>query len=130
LIRRSLRPFIEFLLKEHNEIPYAKIKSRKKPGSADSISEPSRTCPRCSQPMTKFNYAYDSNILLDKCASCEGLWAEAEELYRLAVFKRGNPKLDALGKALVKDKRRQAFLGLTVLAKLFPGSRWLRQYKP
>ncbi len=61
--------------------------------------------------MDKFNYMYDSNIILDKCKTCNGLWADGGELIKLAIYTKGNPILNSLGNALVginilKEKKK------------------------
>ena len=119
----ELRPFVEFLLKDQPEIPNAKIELWKKVKSPNSSSKPPRSCPVCGVPMKKFNYAYDSNIILDKCPECEGIWTDANDLHRVAVYKKGNPRLDAFGRSLVKDKRLQVLQSLHDIARLFPLSR-------
>jgi Zn-finger nucleic acid-binding protein len=70
--------------------------------------------------MKKFNYAYDSNIMLDKCPECGGIWTDADDLHKVAVCNKGNPKLDAFGRSLVKDKHRQTLIAIHTLARLFP----------
>jgi len=46
----------------------------------------SRICPQCSVGMRQFNYAYDSNIFLDKCLKCGGIWADAGEMIQVARY--------------------------------------------
>jgi len=121
----EMKPYIEFLLREHNEIPYDKIALHRKRIAVESLAEPVRSCPRCNEPMEKINYAYESNIILDKCPSCEGIWTDADELYRLAMHKKGNPKLDKLGQALTQEGQRiQQMMDFSQLIRWFPGSLW------
>ena len=68
------------------------------------IKENHLCCPKCAEAMTKFNYAYDSNIILDKCESCNGIWTDYNEVMRLAVFRKGNPVLNRMGAAIAKDR--------------------------
>ncbi|HIJ66107.1 MAG TPA: rhomboid family intramembrane serine protease [Candidatus Hydrogenedentes bacterium] len=58
--------------------------------------------------MRKFNYAYDSNVILDRCPSCSGIWADGGEIYRLASYNKGHPKLDALGASIVEHENERA----------------------
>lgn len=97
--REEMQPFVEFILKE-NKIPDAKIELDKKPLNAYTINEPSKLCPRCEEKMIKYNYAYDSNIFLDRCPSCKGIWTDGKEIYQIAVHVKGNPALEAMGKAM------------------------------
>jgi membrane associated rhomboid family serine protease len=54
--------------------------------------------------MKKINYAYDSNIILDKCEKCNGIWTDHDEIMRLAIFRKGNPVLDRMGSAIAHDR--------------------------
>jgi Zn-finger nucleic acid-binding protein len=45
-----------------------------------------RICPQCSVGMKQFNYAYDSNIFLDKCPKCGGIWADTGEMMQVAKY--------------------------------------------
>jgi Zn-finger nucleic acid-binding protein len=67
-------------------------------------------CPQCSVAMRQFNYAYDSNIFLDKCPQCEGIWADAGEMIQVAK----HLKFD-------KDER--------IIAEVLAENPYLRQYK-
>jgi len=51
-----------------------------------------RVCPQCEIGMKQFNYAYDSNIFLDKCPECGGIWADAGEMMQVA--KHLKPDID------------------------------------
>ena len=60
-------------------------------------------CPRDGTQFEIINYAYDSNILLERCPSCEVLWIKQNQLSALAQFLKGNPKLKQLGLLLSQD---------------------------
>ncbi len=60
-----------------------------------------RNCPKCHEPMREFNYAYDSNVFLDRCEKCKGIWLDPNEIIDIAAHIQYNPKIDALGKGLV-----------------------------
>lgn len=102
----EMMEYIEFLLKDHADIPDAKIDLDSEVVTERKISESSRTCPRCNETMQKLNYAYDSNIILDKCSTCEGIWADGPEIERLAVYSKGNPILDRMGNAIIEEKNK------------------------
>jgi len=57
-----------------------------------------KKCPRCKTGMQTFNYAYDSNVFLDKCLYCEGIWADKGETEAIAKHILGNPQMDAFSK--------------------------------
>ena len=67
----------------------------------DKIKKLQRKCPRCSVDMNLNNYSYDSNIIIDKCPSCNGIWADEGEMQAVAKYIKGNPDMDSYTKALV-----------------------------
>jgi len=111
----EMKEYIEFLLADRDDIPTAPIELDKEIPPVD-FSRPSRACPRCSHSMKEFNYAYDSNIMLDKCPGCEGIWADRGEIVKLAVHTKGNPKLEALGKSVAEEKKKAQALNDFVYA--------------
>jgi membrane associated rhomboid family serine protease/Zn-finger nucleic acid-binding protein len=98
----------DFLVREiinRPDLPDAPPELRKEVTKPRDVSEPGRKCPRCGRPMGKLNYAYDSNIIVDRCETCNGVWADAGEIEQMVVHRKGNPRLDALGVALVDHDR-------------------------
>ena len=96
------------------------------------VKQPNRNasgkiCPACSTAMKEFNYAYDSNIILDRCLSCHGIWADAGEMIEVAKFLKMDPELHAIARSLTDkpylkqmddDQEKLAFvfrIALTVL---------------
>jgi Zn-finger nucleic acid-binding protein len=65
------------------------------------LQQNNRTCPKCHVGMRTFNYCHDSNVFLDKCSSCEGIWADRGELKAVAQHIKGNPTMDNYAKALI-----------------------------
>lgn len=69
--------------------------------------EEEKQCPRCSVPTQVFNYAYSSNVFLNRCPSCSGIWSDSGELERVAQFLQGSPAVnryaDALAKKVLED---------------------------
>lgn len=61
-----------------------------------------RICPRCQQHMKPLNYAYDSNIILEKCSKCEGIWADAGEAHEVARYLKEDPRARVIGEALLQ----------------------------
>lgn len=62
------------------------------------IKEAERSCPKCKTKMVKFNYAYDSNVMLDKCPQCQGIWADAGESKLIAGYLKDNPEFEKVAK--------------------------------
>jgi len=73
--------------------------------SLSQLKEQNRICPCCEFVMKKFNYAYDSNVFLDKCPNCNGLWADAGEVSQIASYLKDNPKVKAIAKDLIKKQK-------------------------
>jgi len=65
-------------------------------------AEQEKLCPRCTVFTNIFNYSYDSNIFLNSCPSCQGIWADKGELQHLAQYSKGNPTVKALAKDLAE----------------------------
>jgi membrane associated rhomboid family serine protease/Zn-finger nucleic acid-binding protein len=72
---------------------------------ANKVYEEQRGCPKCTTEMRKFNYAYDSNIILDKCPNCGGIWTDYGEIQNVSAYLKHDPKADALGASIVKHQR-------------------------
>lgn len=49
-------------------------------------SERERRCPVCDRTLDRKEYGYASRILIDVCASCQGVWLDRGELEALEVF--------------------------------------------
>ena len=100
--------YIGRLLAEEKDLPHARLRAPGGNIAEVDIREADRPCPRCRRPMMKFNYAYDSNIILDRCPVCKGIWADPGELYRLAVYTKGHPKADRLAASMAEHVRKRA----------------------
>jgi len=85
---------------EEGKVSDAKIEPSKKVEKAWASTEKPRTCPRCLSNMKKVNFAYDSNVLVDKCNLCGGIWTDSGELLKLSILIKGNPILDRMGYAI------------------------------
>lgn len=69
-----------------------KARQVKHPYSEDATI---RICPQCMLAMREFNYAYDSNIFLDRCETCKGIWLDPNEIIDIAKHIQYNPNADA-----------------------------------
>jgi Zn-finger nucleic acid-binding protein len=49
-------------------------------------SEGAYRCPRCANEMEKREYGYCSQIMIDVCPSCRGVWLHRDEIKELEVF--------------------------------------------
>jgi len=51
-------------------------------------------CPLCNNQLDLRNFSFDSNVFVDKCSSCHGLWTDRGELLEIAEYMRSNDELD------------------------------------
>lgn len=65
-------------------------------------------CPDCRQPMESFNYAYDSNVMLERCAEGHGVWLRAEHLRPLAEFVKGHEAIEPALEDARRERRERA----------------------
>jgi len=89
------------------EVAEAPLELKHGPTATRQRAEQFRSCPHCGKPMAKFNYCYDSNIILDRCEQCAGIWADRGEVLKCAQYRKGNPKLDRLAGSMADNVRRQ-----------------------
>lgn len=52
--------------------------------------------------MRRFNYSYDSNVFLDKCPDCGGVWTDGGEARLIAGYLKENPQATAIGRELAE----------------------------
>ncbi len=60
-----------------------------------------RPCPRCSVGLDLVNYAYNSNVFVEKCPQCEGLWTDKGEASILVQYVAGSEAARERGEILV-----------------------------
>ncbi|MCK4753113.1 MAG: rhomboid family intramembrane serine protease [Planctomycetes bacterium] len=75
---------------------------QKKGKSLFKINEKVRVCPKCNTELSKFNYASDSNIILDKCTGCGGIWADGGEVQHVAGYLKEDPRTTAVGRNIAE----------------------------
>ena len=49
-------------------------------------SLPVISCPKCNAEMSKHEYAYCSQIVIDVCPKCQGLWLDKGEIEQLEII--------------------------------------------
>jgi len=67
-------------------------------------------CPNCHEKMEKREYAYCSQIMIDVCSSCRGIWLHKDEIKELEIFFEKS-------RFEVKDIREHFLRSLTSLFK-------------
>jgi len=71
----------------------------------NTVKEKSKICPRCNCELERFNYCYDSNIFLDKCPNCQGMWVDGGEIKEVTKYIKEDPRIKAIGEGLVKNNQ-------------------------
>ncbi|MCP4642198.1 MAG: rhomboid family intramembrane serine protease [bacterium] len=105
LAANELKAFIDRWIDAHPDMPDAKPTVFRKIVHADSAADASRSCPRCRLTMAKFNYAYDSNVLLDRCGKCDGMWMDGGEIRRIAAYHKGDPRTERLAVSIAESTK-------------------------
>jgi len=100
----ELADFVKFL-SQSDKISPAKIKlfKRRKVQTLYETKEKDKFCPKCKKKLQKFNYSYDSNIFLDRCADCGGIWADRGEVVAIAGYLKEDPTTTAIAKSLAES---------------------------
>ena len=98
----ELGEFLHRYVEDHQDLPNSTIQLDLAVTTVEHLREPIRSCPHCNQPLDKVNYAYNSNIIVDNCLACGGVWVDGSEVKQLAVHVKGNPKLDKLATSLAE----------------------------
>jgi len=75
-----------------SDVPDAPVRDSVNVVTPLQINEPVRMCPHCECRMQSFNYSYDSNIILERCGDCGGIWMDGGEALKVASYHKGNPE--------------------------------------
>ncbi|MHC4648344.1 MAG: TFIIB-type zinc ribbon-containing protein, partial [Planctomycetota bacterium] len=87
---------------EKSDRDYMKLFKPRDVASPDSQKGP-RLCPQCQTVMSEFNFAYDSNIFLDRCPRCRGVWSDAGEILKVAEHLKMDPRIYEVGQCLIGE---------------------------
>ncbi len=71
--------------------------------ASKDVGQSEKYCPRCKEALEVFNYSYDSNVFLDKCSNCKGVWADRKELEAVGKYIKGNPEVDKYAEVLASE---------------------------
>ncbi|MCK5851634.1 zf-TFIIB domain-containing protein [bacterium] len=100
----ELLKVVNSLLNKNKVDPQTVIESySKKVIDSNKVKQLVRKCPRCLTDMQIYNYSYDSNIFLDKCCKCNGIWADKGEMQAVAKHLKGNPMMNNYAHSLIKE---------------------------
>tara|TARA_B110000305_G_C18972054_1_gene417607 strand:+ start:68 stop:493 length:426 start_codon:yes stop_codon:yes gene_type:complete len=81
----ELTPVVNELIRQ-GKIPEGKKAPAQKTRQHQDSDASIKSCPRCLGATESFNYAYDSNVFLNRCGECRGIWLDHGELGRVALF--------------------------------------------
>jgi len=81
----------------------------RKAKSVTTTSEQPKKCPKCCTEMKRLNYAYNSNVFIDRCNKCTGIWTDKDELIEIVKYTKGHPLLDGLGKAMAEQEQEMFY---------------------
>lgn len=59
------------------------------PQESSSSGMQNLLCPDCTESLVPFTYAYSSDILLYRCPTCHGIWADCQDLLRIEALLTG-----------------------------------------
>jgi len=76
------------------------------PGAESKPCAEGPACPKCGTAMDAVNYAYDSGVLINRCASCAGVWLQSGQLEQIARYRTGTPATRALADAMADEIRK------------------------
>ncbi|MFN4219383.1 MAG: zf-TFIIB domain-containing protein [bacterium] len=79
-------------------------------------------CPRCDIPMMKYRYMYTSNIYIDSCEKCEGIWIDKGELIQIINYLEESSKIDPEKEAAILQKISQIKMEYQLKEKEFVDS--------
>ncbi|MBT8352147.1 MAG: zf-TFIIB domain-containing protein [Deltaproteobacteria bacterium] len=93
--RGELQPIINNLLSSDivENIPLQEA-LRKKPIPISEEQNRNLLCPHCKKHLDLINYSFDSNVFVDKCSLCNGIWTDKGELLAIAKYMKGNEDLN------------------------------------
>ena len=86
-----------------NELP---VLFKKRTVIKPDENEPIRSCPKCMLAMKKINYACDSNIIIDRCIECGGVWTDKGELKAIGKFIKKDPRATEISKDILESLDR------------------------
>lgn len=133
---KELNDLVQFLrAKGHVTLPRTE---KIFPAVSLGVTRPSKEkiCPKCDAELSAFNYYYDSNIFLDRCYACNGIWIDGGKLDDIIAYIKGNPTVnqfaDAYGEYIVSAHRQKTLLkilGMRFIALLFAIGTFFPRYR-
>lgn len=102
----EMRDYIQLCLQDNPNLCKEKINLQQTVANINRLPEPVYLCPRCHISMEKVNYSYDSNVIIDKCPKCCGIWVHRGEIQRIVRYTNQNQTgLEYSPEALEREKQ-------------------------
>lgn len=99
--------FVRELAKSEKVLPEkTRLFERRKVLTSDASMENNKSCPRCNIVMQTFNYCYDSNVFLDKCPGCGGIWTDAKHVLKIVRYTKQDSTSVKIGQDLAKQTEK------------------------
>ena len=95
---------------DHSSVEIFNLFERRDVLAVDQDKEKEKVCPRCGFILEPFNYMYDSNIILDRCRKCMGLWTDPGEVEKVVGFVRTAKKMEPLGETIASLQHKPGVL--------------------
>jgi membrane associated rhomboid family serine protease/Zn-finger nucleic acid-binding protein len=103
----ELVDFVKELVKSENVLPEkTRLFERRQVHVSDEVVENNKSCPRCNLVMQTFNYCYDSNVFLEKCPDCHGIWADAKDALNIARYIKQDSTTAEIGEDLIRQTEK------------------------
>lgn len=102
----EMREYIQLCLQDNPNLCKEKINLQQTVANINRLPEPAYLCPHCHISMEKVNYSYDSNVIIDKCPKCCGIWVHRGEIERIVRYTNQNQTgLEYSPEALEREKQ-------------------------
>lgn len=76
-----------------NKLAYEELRGKYTPKPIEeAVSESLRTCPRCEIKLYRYRWARESEILIDLCHKCYGIWLDYGELKGIDDYQKAHTK--------------------------------------
>jgi len=95
---------------DHSSVGIFNLFERRDVLEVDQDKEKEKVCPRCGLILEPFNYMYDSNIILDRCRKCMGLWTDPGEVEKLVRFMSIAKEMEPFGETIANLKGKPGVL--------------------
>jgi membrane associated rhomboid family serine protease len=102
----NMKAYVLFL-KDDPTTPESEITYQRAVVNPYVAGENEKKCPNCTSAMKHRNYAYDSNIFVNYCDSCDAYWLDKDEPIKIASHLKGNTVMKEVGNAFGKEEKER-----------------------